>query len=434
MFYCLDPLNSCTVLFACLALGATGRAEDAYEAAPIHYSASVAQDATRELQKALDAGTLTLDRTDPQATLRGLLKALHIPEASLVLVFSKTSKQNDRISPATPRRIYFSDNAYVGYALGGTIEVATIDPRLGPVFYLLDPYEELHKPLQFVRELSCLSCHGGPFSPDVPGVLVRSVLPSADGHPITSQGTRVVDTTTPFELRWGGWYVTGKHGAMRHMGNVTAQEQGEVVKLDLQRGQNVTDLSKFFDHGPYGRTSSDIVALMVLEHQTSTQNVLTKANQAALRAMYMQQSLQRELHETVEAQPVGSARRIIDHVAEDVLDALLFKDEAVLPDGGIEGGAEFPEAFCASAPHTAEGRSLKDLQLLTRLFKYRCSYMVYSLTFKSLSPPLKETVLARLAAVLRGHDPQQARYEYLGKSEREHIATILSETGVLRAR
>ena len=166
---------------------------------------------------------------------------------------------------------------------------------------------------------------------------------------------------------------------------------------------------------------------MVLEHQTSTQNILTKANHTSIRAMYMQQSLQKELGEKVQSEPVGTARRIIDHCAEDVVDALLFKDEAALPAGGIEGDPAFQDAFARNAPKSSDGRSLKDFQLLNRLFKYRCSYMVYSITFKNLTQPLKKTVLQRLGDVLAGKDPE-GRYAHLSESERRNIQRILAET------
>jgi len=410
-----------------LALPAAAHADEAYEDDPIRYSATTPNDAVAALEKAQAAGTVTIDRTDDWAVLRDLLKHFRIPEASQVMVFSKTSKQNDRINPAAPRVIYFSDDAYVGYALGGEIEVSVLDPRLGPIFYLADPRVDKKEPIRFVRDQSCMNCHGGPFSPDVPGLLVRSVTPGPEGHPIMSQGTTVVNTTTPFEERWGGWYVTGRHGKSVHKGNVTAVEDGESVKLDPAPGQNVTDLTPFFDTAPYPHKTSDIVALMVLEHQTSTQNVLTKANQSALRAMHMQQALQKELGEPVLAEPTGTARRIIDHGAEDVLDALLFKDEAALPEGGIEGSSGFQEAFEKSARHSPDGRSLKDMQLLTRLFKYRCSYLIHGQTFQHLTPPLKQTVLERLQAVLRGDDPAQ-RYAYLSTPERGHILRILAAT------
>lgn len=403
-------------------------AEDEFENAPIHYSATTPNDAAQRLERLMDAGKVQINRTDAWTVLRDVMRELDIPQESQVMVFSKTSKQNDRISPQTPRVVYFGDNAYVGYSVGGSIEVATIDPKLGPIFYLLDPDVPKPHPLRFQRDQSCLSCHGGPFSPDVPGVIVRSVFPSKEGHPIMSQGSTVVDTTTPFSDRWGGWYVTGRHGDALHRGNVTATENADQsVDIDFKAGANITDLSKLFDTSPYPRKSSDIVALMVLEHQTSVQNVLTKANHAALRAMHMQTSLQKELGEPVTTEPTGTARRIIDHSAEDVVEALLFKDEAPLPEGGIEGDPAFQTAFAKNAPHSSDGRSLKDFQLLNRLFKLRCSYMIYSLTFQHLTPPLKQAVLARLWQVLDGQDTSGA-FAYLGSTERGHIRRILAET------
>ena len=402
-------------------------AEDAYENAPVHYSKTRPNDAAQRLEQAQISGKVKITRGDDWTVLRQLLKQFDIPFESQVMVFSKTSKQNDRISPETPRVVYFGDNAYVGYCLGGALEVSVIDPKLGPIFYLADPQVPKEEPIRFQRDESCLSCHGGPFSPEVPGVIVRSVFPSAEGHPITSQGSTVVDTTTPFVDRWGGWYVTGKHGQSVHRGNVVAKETAGGVDMDVKAGANAASVERFFDAAAYPRKTSDIVALMVLEHQSSTQNALTKANHAALRAMHMQQSLQKELGEPIEKHPTGTARRIIDHAAEDVIDALLYKDEAALPDGGIEGDPTFQQAFSRNAPRTSDGRSLKDFQLLTRLFKYRCSYMVHSLTFTHLTPPLKETVLAGLWKALQDEDPA-GRYAYLGASEKKHIQKILVET------
>ena len=421
------PFSLQSLAFSAVMLPAVLIAENEYENAPIHYSATTPRDAAQQLEKKLRIGEARIDRTDAWTVLRDLMRHFDIPESSQVMVFSKTSKQNHLISPQTPRVIYFGDNAYVGYCLGGSIEVTTIDPVLGPIFYLLEPNTPKDKPLTFERDQSCLSCHGGPFSPDVPGVLVRSVFPGQEGHPVMNRGSTVVDTTTPFQDRWGGWYVTGRHGDARHRGNTRLDERDETSELDTEAGANLASLEGLFNTRPYPAPSSDIVALMVLEHQTATQNVLTKANHAALRAMHMQRSLQKELGEPVLNEPVGTARRIIDNAATQVLDALLFKDEAPLPEGGIEGSEAFQADFAARAPHSRDGRSLKDFQLLNRLFKHRCSYMVYSITFQNLTPPLKQSVLARLDAVLLGQDTS-GRYDYLGAAERRHIHAILSET------
>jgi hypothetical protein len=409
-------LSLCLCTICCYA-----PAEDEYERAPISYSAAQAKDAVAALSK--KPVSWTREGTNP--LLRQLMKQLGIPEASQVLVFSKTSAQNNRISPATPRAIWFGDEAYLGYAQGGLIELSAIDPVLGPVFYTLDPNEPASKPLSFQRDQSCLSCHGGTFTDGIPGVLVRSVTPSSTGHPIFNQGSTVVDWMTPFEKRWGGWYVTGKHGAGVHRGNTLGKEEGEGVHFDPTDGQNVTKLGSYFDSRGYLRESSDIVALMILEHQTGTQNVLTRAQHSAMRAVEMQRSLAKELGEPVPASPTGTALRIIQHAAEDVLDALLFRDEAALPSGGIEGDAEFVQQFSANARKAKDGRSLKDLQCLERLFKYRCSYLIYGTMFKALQPDLKAAVMARLELALAGADE---RYSYLKEAERGHIKQILADT------
>lgn len=402
-------------------------AEEEFELEPIRYSASQPHDAVQDLMRKIRSGQAKIDRTDAWTVLRDLRQQFGIPEESQVLVFSKTSKQNDRISPQTPRVIYYGDEAYLGYTLGGEIEIAVVDPNLGPVFYLLEPEGSDQKPLEFQRDQSCLSCHGGPFTPGVPGLMVRSVFPAASGHPILSQGSTVVDSTTPFDHRWGGWYVTGKHGNSTHRGNVIAVENPDnTCDMPVEQGANVVSLTGLFDTRPYPRASSDIVALMVLEHQTSVQNQLTKAHHSALRAMHMQLSLQKELGEPVQLEPTGTAKRIIEHCTEDVLDVLLFKDEAALPDGGIEGDETFQTAFSKNALRNAEGRSLKDFQLLNRLFKYRCSYMIHSRTFTNLQPALKRSVLTRLDRVLKDEDSSD-RYAYLGGSERKNIRSILAE-------
>ena len=416
-----------------LLLPACGLAGDEYEQAPIFYSKTKPQDAAQKLEALIRSGKASIDRTDAWSVMRDVMKHLEIPQESQVLVFSKTSKQTDLISPQTPRAVYFGDNAYIGYCLGGVIEIDTVDPVLGPIFYTVDPYAEEDKPVHFERDQSCLSCHGGTFTPEVPGVMVRSVFPSATGHPIMSQGSTVVDTMTPFENRWGGWYVTGKHGQSFHRGNVVAVENpDDTCDMPVEDGANVTDLAKFVDVTPFPRAQSDIVALMVLEHQTFVQNALTKANHTALRAMHMQRSLQKELGETVSDVPTGTALRMIEHSVEDVLDALLFKDEAPLPEGGIEGDESFQTAFSSNAPRSGDGRSLKDFQLLNRLFKYRCSYMVHSVTFQHLTPPLKTRVLKALRQILEGGDTT-GRYDYLSETERGHALKILAETGVLQA-
>src|SRR5690606_27942195 len=187
------------------------RVED-YELAPVNYSASQPQDLIAHLEQRLLRGELQL-QGDGRNVLQTLLRELQIPVASQMLVFSRTSLQRERITPATPRAIYFSDDVYLGWVPGGLIEIASMDEQLGPVFYALDPRgEPLPGKPRFARPGDCLRCHGGNFVRGIPGLFARSVFPDSRGEPLFRHGGELVDHRTPFAQRWGGWYVTGTHG------------------------------------------------------------------------------------------------------------------------------------------------------------------------------------------------------------------------------
>jgi len=360
--------------------------------------------------------------------VQSLLRELKIPVESQLLVYSKTSLQRERIHPSHPRSLFFNDTCYVGWVPSGLIEVTTIDPILGPIFYSIDPASTSANPRPtFVRDSDCLRCHGGNFIRGIPGLFARSVFTTDEGEPMLRFGTEIVDFRTPFTNRWGGWYVTGKHGIALHRGNVMARQKDDQVVVDFREGANITDLSQFFDTSAYLTNSSDVVALMVFEHQLAMQNTLTRASLYSRRMLDYQHKLQRDLKEPVTEEPVyDSVKSVLDSAAREVVDDLLFKDEAELPDG-IKGSAAFQQVFTANAPRSAGGDSLKDFQLQGHLFKNRCSYLIYSDVFRGLPKPLMKRVCERLSRALRTADPDP-RYAYFGTEERSRIVGILRET------
>ena len=91
---------------------------------------------------------------------------------------------------------------------------------------------------------------------------------------------------SPLKDRWGGWYVTGTHGSQTHMGNVVVEDQEHPDQLNRAAGANVTDLSKFFDVSKYLIPDSDIVAHLVLAHQTQMHNLITLTNYQTRLALY----------------------------------------------------------------------------------------------------------------------------------------------------
>lgn len=411
-----------------IAFSSFAQESDDYEQPPINYSKTQPHDVIAGLSAKAFTEGLQTNVTDREVVLK-LLQMLHVPVASQLLVFSKTSFQSDRISPKHPRALYFSDNCYVGWVPGGLAEIATIDPKLGPIFYSFDPRTVSQgRPPEFSRNNDCLRCHGSHFVPGIPSVFARSLFVQENGEPLYRQGDLVVDFRTPFTNRWGGWYVTGLHGKSFHRGNVFASEDGDQLVFNSAAGANVTNLSSFFNTRDYLTNTADIVALLVFEHQMTMQNALTRAGNDCRSMLDYQSQLLKAFKEpaTNDEPRYDSVRHVFDHSAEDVVDCLLFKDEADLPDG-IKGSGDFQTEFAANARRAKDGSSLKDLLVTDHIFKNRCSYLIYSDSFLELPRPLKNRIYARLNKALAEKDPDP-RYNYIHESERRRIITILKET------
>ena len=190
---------------------------DDFDREPILYRDTAPTNPISKLQNDLKSGKKSLDYTNARGYLASLLKALDVPQDSQTLVFSKTSLQRERISADRPRALYFNDDVYIGYCQNGEVlEISVADPNLGTVFYTLDQ-ERAEKPA-FTRQTdACLLCHGGSQTQSVPGHLMRSVFADADGQPLLASGSFRSDHTSPFEVRFGGWYVTGDTGDQYHL-------------------------------------------------------------------------------------------------------------------------------------------------------------------------------------------------------------------------
>jgi hypothetical protein len=349
-----------------------------------------------------------------------------VPAESQMLVFSKTSLQRGRIRPERPRALYFSDSVYVGWVPGGLIEVTAVDPRLGPIFYSIELAPAREAPPKIERDSDCLRCHGGNFVREIPGVFARSVFPDAGGEPLLRHGTLLVDDETPFAQRWGGWYVTGYRGTEPHRGNAFASERGDQLVF-APTDARPAELSAFFETDPYLRPTSDVVALLVFEHQMAVQNALTRAAFSSRRMIAYQHGLQATFKEPVTDEPAyDSVKSVFASAAQDVVDRLLFRGAAPVPEGLVAGG-EFEKMFAASAPRSRAGHSLRDLRLRERLFAQRCSYLIYSESFRALPGTMKERILDRLHAALTSRDPKD-RYAYLPAEEKARILEILTET------
>jgi hypothetical protein len=414
------------VILICTAAPLCSQASDSIASQPpINYAAAPATDPIARLQKQIDAGKAQLGYDEHHGYLDAVLKALNIPIQSQTLVFSKTSFQRDLIAPWKPRAVYFNDDVYVGWVQGGEVlEVASVDKKLGPVFYTLN--QEAAQQPKFLRQTdNCLQCHEGNMTSNIPGLMVRSVYPDASGMPLFSAGTFRTTEASPFKERWGGWYVTGTHGSMRHMGNLLVRKKDDSESADLGRGANVTDLSGKFDVSPYLTHTSDIVALLVLTHQTQVHNLLTKANYDVRLALRDQDAMNKALGEKPD-HVFDSTQRRIKSACEPLVKAMLFCDAETLSDP-IEGSCDFAKQFAAQGPRDKAGRSLRDLDLHKRVFKYPCSFLIYTDSFSALPKPAKDWVYARLWEILSGKETSK-EFAHLSSDDRTAIREILAGT------
>jgi len=386
----------------------------------MHYERAPTHNAIAHLQQRVAAGEVKLTYSGARGYLDSLLAALNIDASSQVLVYSKTSLQTGAISAATPRALYFDTDTYVGYVQGSrNLELGTMDSELGQVFYVL-PNREVAAPQLERQTLTCLACHdtyelsGG----GVPRFLLMSSYVNIRGDQLTHEDNILTTDETPMESRWGGWYVTGQTGKQKHVGNILVKDVQELVKLDSVRRENIDTLDGLFDTKPYLTDKSDVVALLVLQHQVTVQNLLTRANFEVRNAL----ARVGDKSSTLSAKTSGELHEYLDELAK----AMLFGDAAPFIDT-IRGNSGFAAWFQKQGIKDPQGRSLRDLDLQTRLFRYPLSYLVYTPSFDALPDYARDYVFAKFAAVLQGRDTS-ASYAFMSAADRRDTLQLLMAT------
>ncbi len=328
---------------------------------PVHqYWARVPQD---RFSKAM-AARPTLDTTGELPLLRSLLKLLDIPVSSQLLVFSGTSLQSGLIRAANPRSIYFNEDTSVGYVPGGRMEISSVDPVAGMVFFIFDPLNPRAGLPDFNRSNRCMSCHADTPSRRLPGLVVDSVAVGLDGSSLETYRHDEMGHTVPLEQRFGGWHLTGGH----HLPKTHANLIGELSPQGLRTTENLP--GQRFPLSRYPLPTSDILPHLVHEHQVGFLNYIVEA-------IY----LQREA-------PEDKARH--DTLVRAFTDYILFKGEAKLPSGGISGDPAYIRDF------TARGGQHREFDLKTKLFKSPVSYLVTTPVWQMVPEPIRLAVEANL--------------------------------------
>jgi hypothetical protein len=403
-----------TLTCACLLTGGVavlGQFSDAFKESRDHpaigYSTRETTDPIARLNGVIRADGSKLTFDGPRGYLDSLLKVLDIPVESQTLVFSETSFEPEDISPSHPRALYFNDRVAVGWVPGRkTLEIAAHDARQGVIFYTLEQSPATLP--RFARNERCLLCHLTPSTSGVPGLVTMSMLPLSDNPNEYAQGWPV-DHRTPIEDRFGGWYVTGANVPRVHLGNVPVHHV-KVSYTRLPAAPVVTSLSSKFDLKTYLSPDSDIVAQLVLHHQVQMTNFMTRLGWEF----------------RVAADQKGNAQSRLTNFTREFVDYLLFVDEAPLP-SPVRGSSGFAEKFAAAGPRDQKGRSLREFDLERRVFKYPCSYMIYSPAFDALPQPAKDAVYQRMWDILSGRETDKI-YTRLSRADRQAIVEILRET------
>jgi hypothetical protein len=412
------------------------RYEQEYPA--IQYSGPARANRIWRLQEKLNSGEIKLQWEPRWGYLRSLLRALEIDTSSQTLVFSKTSLQTSHISESTPRALYFNDDTYVGYVQeSDLVEFAAVDANVGVVFFGMVNRQDT-KP-QLEREGGrCLTCHdtysmmGG----GVPKVLVMSAPVDDPSDTRTYNSAAEVDDRTPIAERWGGWYLSGwylpgKDGRpVTHFGNLPQRtESGASLGAQLRALAGTRDnrgnLKGYFDTTAYLTDKSDVVALLVLEHQTFVQNLITRTNYKAGTVMGRDgRDPKAAPRAWKDLQPKDQAALKV--IMEPLVRALFFADAAPFA-GQVVTSSGFTERFAQRGPRDSEGRSLRELQLEQRLFRYPLSFMVYTDSYNALPAYALEYLDSRIAEVLRGNDPAGIGAK-ISAEDRAAISQILADT------
>jgi hypothetical protein len=375
---------------------------------PLHSDDAQPHDRFSRVKAALESGEQTLDTSNELPLLRGVLRALEVPVSSQLLVTSATSLQKGLVSPRRPRAIYFNDDTYVGFVPGGKIEVLSIDPELGGMFYLFDRLTPGKLP-RMRRSEDCLTCHAPRHMDGIPGLVIESVVPSLTGGGEKAFRRERSGHGIPYDLRFGGWLVTGAPDFPRHWGNLIIERTSAGAReRTIQPGE-------LFDLRRYPVPTSDILPHLLLEHQVGFAN---RAIQAAYRARRLDDE---------HAGQVEAAAAELDALARGIVRYILFADEVPLPPRAVDGDATFKADFLAARRVASNGGSLRDLDLHTTLLRYRCSYMVYSPTFTALPMSLRRRVDRVLDRALDVTMPDPD-FAYLPAEEKSAIRTILQET------
>jgi hypothetical protein len=393
-----------------------------FEDPPFDYHTRAKRDAFTLLRQQVDAGQLQLPGGSPAKFFTGLLHALKIPAESQMLVFSKTSFQRRVISADNCRAVYFNDDTYLTYIPDGRIEVASTDPELGSVFAIFDPtggpgLPKIESPRQ------CLGCHAGSFTNFLPGPMLRSVVADQQGRVVRDLPENNSGHSMKYGERWGAWVVQGAPPDFPHLGNILARRD----QPDVQDFFTSERISTFCKEKELPAQGSDVVALLVLDHQIAAHNRIMSAGYQWRHAVDRMQASQRERNQPVTDVLSGEALEQAREWTLDLLHYLTFGDEQPLPTAIQFASSPFANAFAQNAKKAPTGHSLREFDLSKRLFKHRLSYMVECNLLPAWPKAYRDLFWNELKNGLSGSSPPEA-LKHLTAEEKPALLALIRAT------
>jgi len=372
------------------------------------YLEKLPQDPFSNFKRKMESGIIKLNFGSEKKYLSSLLDELTISPHSQLLVYSTTSLQLSRISPTNPRAIYFTDDIYLGYVPGGQIEIIGIDPQLGAIPYIFNlPKENDFKHPTIYRSKRCMNCHASPDIGGAPGLLIASVIPGDGGGSIDAFRKKISGHGVPYEKRFGGWHITGRHPFVETWANqIGEMRDGNILKIPNPPG-------KYFTWDKYLTEKSDLIPHLLLEHQIGFTNRCI-AITYKFRELKILNRDSRNIN-------------LIEEETQSLLSYILFKNEALLPENKINSETQYVLDFENSSTRNQKGKDLRKLNLKTRLFNLRCSYMIFSNSFSGLPSVIKDCLINKLHLILSCDQKKiPPAFSYLGNDERKIIKQILS--------
>ena len=376
------------------------------------YFEKLPQDPFSKFKRKVESGIIKLNFESEKKYLLSLLDELSISPHSQLLVYSTTSLQLSRISPTNPRAIYFTDDIYLGYVPGGQIEIIGIDPQLGAIPYIFNlPKENDFKHPTIHRSKRCMNCHASPDIGGAPGLLIASVVPGPGGGSIDAFRKKISGHGVPYEERFGGWHITGQHPFIKTWANQTGEmRDGNINKIPNPPG-------KYFTWEKYLTEKSDLIPHLLLEHQIGFTNRCI----ATTYKFREQAILNRDAGNMIKVND------LIEEETQSLLSYILFKNEVLLPENKINSETQYVLDFENSNTSNPKGKDLRKLNLKTRLFNLRCSYMIFSNSFTGLPSVIKAYLINELHFILScDRNKIPPAFSYLGNDERKEIKQILS--------